>query len=87
MKKATINYWIDVGLFVGLVDLVISGFVMKFGTGDFFDLVGVQYTTWLLFHDWGAYFFTVCSVLHIILHWQWIVCMTKRMVKGEEKKC
>ena len=33
--------------------------------------------TWLSFHNWGAVALVVIVVIHVILHWGWIVGMTK----------
>jgi hypothetical protein len=29
-------------------------------------------------HDWSGIALVVCAILHIVLHWQWIVAMTKK---------
>ncbi len=33
--------------------------------------------TWLDIHDWTAVALLIMFAVHIVLHWRWIVCMTK----------
>jgi cytochrome b561 len=40
--------------------------------------------TWLDLHNWVAVALVVIVVLHVVLHWKWIVRMTKSMGKREE---
>ena len=35
--------------------------------------------TWIALHDWVGVALVVVVVLHLILHWRWIVFMTKRL--------
>ena len=42
--------------------------------------------TWLDIHDWVAVALTVLVVLHVILHWKWIVRMAKSFFRGTPKR-
>ena len=35
--------------------------------------------TWIDIHDWTAVALLVLIIIHIILHWKWIVYMTKKV--------
>jgi cytochrome b561 len=91
MKKWLKNYILFIVLLLlGLIQ-VVSGFLLwlvipgghrGFGispsgqlTGDF---IWSRYT-WIEIHDWTAIALVVVVIIHIILHWKWIVYMTKRM--------
>jgi len=37
--------------------------------------------TWIDIHDWVAVALLVVVIIHVILHWQWIVHMSKSLVK------
>jgi hypothetical protein len=39
--------------------------------------------TWIDLHDWFAVALLVIFVIHLILHWKWIVYMTKKVFRGE----
>jgi len=93
MKKWPINYILFVILLLlGLIQ-AISGFllwlVIPGGHRGFgIDLSGqLTYSilwsryTWIELHDWTALALVAVVIIHIILHWKWIVCMTKRMVR------
>ena len=38
--------------------------------------------TWIDIHDWVAVALTVLVVLHVVLHWKWIVRMAKSLARG-----
>ncbi|MEW6447228.1 MAG: DUF4405 domain-containing protein [Bacillota bacterium] len=87
MLKTRLNYWLGWLLFLTGLGLVISGFVRWFvlqgrgwgaarcGTASFI----VTYRTWTEIHQWFAVAFTVLVLLHICLHWNWLVAMTRRI--------
>lgn len=39
--------------------------------------------TWIDLHDWFAVALLAVLVIHLILHWKWIVYMTKKVFSGE----
>jgi cytochrome b subunit of formate dehydrogenase len=84
LRKATRNYII--AAVMGLLALVqaVSGFVLWLalpcggrggGSGDGTFLFSRD--VWLTIHDRAAIALTVIVIVHIILHWGWIVRMTK----------
>jgi hypothetical protein len=36
---------------------------------------------WKDLHDWGGIVMLAGVFLHLILHWKWIVCMTRNVFK------
>lgn len=97
MRKATQNYILFVILFfIGLFQAV-SGFVMWFalrhggegygrgGGGGSSEGIFWSLTkdTWRDLHDWAAVALLVMIIIHLILHWKWIVYMTKSYFKKE----
>ncbi len=83
MRKATRNYLI--AMVMGLLALMqaVSGFVLWLalpsggrgaaGGGTFL----WSRATWLTIHDRVAVILIVIVIIHVILHWGWIVRMTK----------
>jgi cytochrome b subunit of formate dehydrogenase len=83
MRKATLNYLLALVMaLLGLVQLV-SGFVLwlalpsggRGGGGDGTFLFSRD--VWLTMHNRSALLLTAIVIVHIILHWDWIVRMTK----------
>jgi len=84
LRKKTQNYILFVILFfLGLFQAV-SGFIMWLalphsgggrGGGDTF--WSLARDTWRDLHDWVAVALLVIIIIHLILHWKWIVYMTK----------
>ena len=42
--------------------------------------------TWIDIHDWVAVALVVLVLIHIILHWKWIVRMAKIIFQGQPKR-
>ncbi len=92
MSKARLNFWIDTLLLLALLGEAVSGFVLwlvlpaggGFRGGRGLDTIrSFIFTrhTWLAVHDWLAVLLVVGIVIHLALHWKWIVCMAKGLFK------
>jgi cytochrome b561 len=91
MKKWSLNYILFILLLLlGLVQ-AISGFllwlVIAGGHRGFGISRGSQPTellwsryTWIEIHDWVAVALVVLVIIHLILHWKWIVYTTKKIM-------
>jgi len=91
MKKATKNYIVFVFLSIlGLLEAV-SGFVLwlalpqgggwrggRFGGGVEYTFWSLSRHTWLDIHDWVAVAIVAVVIIHLVLHWKWIIYMTKK---------
>jgi len=90
MRKSRRNYIVDLIIFLLALFEVVSGFVLWLvlprgrgymgGRGE--ELVTEatflwSRDTWLDLHNWVAVALVVIVVIHLILHWRWIVHMTK----------
>ena len=42
--------------------------------------------TWIDIHDWVAVALVVLVILHVVLHWKWIVRMAKLLFRGTPKR-
>ncbi|MBA7641135.1 hypothetical protein ES703_48808 [subsurface metagenome] len=88
MRKATRNYILFVTLFfLGLFQAV-SGFIMWLalprgggGRGGGATFWSLARDTWRDLHDWVAVALLVMIIIHLILHWKWIVYVTKSYFK------
>ena len=80
MRKATRNYLIALVMALLALAQAVSGFVLwlalphsRGGGGTFL----WDRNSWINLHDWTAVALVVIVAIHIILHWGWIVRMTK----------
>jgi hypothetical protein len=79
MRKATLNYLIALVMaLLGLVQLV-YGFVLwpALPPGSRGGTFLFSRDVWLTMHNRSALLLAAIVILHIILHWNWIVRMTK----------
>lgn len=76
MNKPKINYVVVFFMFLDMLILVFTGFDMHF-----------DYPTKLVrhIHEWASYILVVLLVIHLVLHWNWIVCMTKDIFLSKSK--
>lgn len=75
MEKGKLLYWIDVGIGISFVIVFITG-ILK--------LDNPRQMAFL--HDWAGILMSVFVLIHLILHWNWIVAMTKNIFNNHGKK-
>lgn len=74
MNKLKLNYFVDIGMAISFVIVAVTG-ILKL------PVLGGKTEEYLFLHDWSGVVLTAFVLLHLILHWNWIVCMTKGMFK------
>ncbi len=84
MNKTILNYWIDVGLAISFFICFITGLIKWPGL---IKLIGVSAYRTLSFsnismlHDWSGLIMGLLVLIHLVLHWDWIVAVTKNVFK------
>ena len=91
MSKITLrNWWIDAVLFGSALIAGLSGlYFLYFPSGGYqggrnpYYNVQVVFSrhTWDDLHMWGGVVMIAIAITHLILHWSWVVNMTRRMIK------
>lgn len=92
MNRAKLNYMVDALLaLLGFIS-GISGIVLLFmGEGGYRggrnlhsvrSFLGIERGLWNDLHTWVSIAFTIGVIIHIALHWKWIVCMTRVMFRS-----
>lgn len=86
MDKRGWIYLVDVGLILSSLGVMITGLI-KFRTlhhllGMNLDYESMPLTLLRTIHDWTGFAMFVFVVLHIILHWGWIVDTTRHYFGG-----
>ena len=87
MRKATRNYLLALVMFLLALFQAVSGFVMwlvlpsgggyRGGRGELTENTFLwDRHTWIDLHDWVAVALLILLLIHLILHWKWIVYMT-----------
>ncbi|MFC2055153.1 DUF4405 domain-containing protein [Chloroflexota bacterium] len=91
VSSQTRNNWlIDAVLLISAVGATLSGIYFLFlttggyqgGRNPYYGIVILfERHTWIDIHIWTGVIATIVILIHVPLHWGWIVNMTKRMVK------
>lgn len=96
MKKSTVNYVLD-GL-IGLAFLLsaLSGVLLWLGGSGGYQggrnpgfetvILGIDRWAWSDLHVWSSVVMVAGVLLHLVLHWQWIVCVTKNMLRANRSQ-
>jgi cytochrome b subunit of formate dehydrogenase len=91
MSKTKLNYLLDAVIAFAFLLSALSGIVFLFaGSGGYqggrnpdfrTEVLGISREVWSDLHTWVSLVMIAGVGIHLVLHWDWIVCMTKRMVK------
>jgi protein-S-isoprenylcysteine O-methyltransferase Ste14 len=96
MNKAKLNYLLDavIGLSFALSGVTGIAFLLM-GSGGYQGgrnpgfataLLGISRTTWSDLHTWASLVMIAGVVVHLVLHWKWIVCLTREMVSSRPRR-
>ena len=77
MKKATLNYWGDMAIGAAFAVSAVSGLVFLLPAQKN-TVLGIGLATWDLVHIWASLAMIVGVLAHLVLHWNWIACMTRK---------
>ncbi|MEM4244748.1 MAG: DUF4405 domain-containing protein [Candidatus Nanoarchaeia archaeon] len=83
MNKPKINYFVDIGMAITFLAVAATGILKYPGLAK---TLGVELTRRInTVHDRSGLLLTAFVLAHLILHYDWIICMTKNMFKKQEK--
>lgn len=88
MNKAKINYFVDLGLLIFFISLFITGIIKFPGLLQTLN-IGIYHRDLPMYeinaiHDWSGITLGVLVFIHLMLHWNWIVVMTKQLLRGSK---
>lgn len=93
MNKAKRNYVVDIligiaFLIAGLTALVflVPTTWIDFASSVTPTFLGLNFGIWQGLHKWGGIAMMVGVLLHLVLHWKWIINMTKNILPGSKAK-
>lgn len=86
MNKARLNYLVDFFIFlffviVSLTGLLILFFIPRGNKSGYQEFLGVTKSNWAFLHEWAGIIMIILVAVHLILHWKWIVSMTRNIFK------
>ena len=89
--KGKLNYATDIIIGTAFILSALSGLVLFFAPSGFQGgrnpyygqaVLGLTTHAWDELHTWGSIAMIAGVGAHLMLHWRWIVCMTKKLLKG-----
>jgi len=87
VSKSERNYWIDIVLTVSFVLCAISGLFYLLppapGTPIRTEVLGIGFRFWSDLHTYSGLVMVGGVGLHLVLHWRWLIAMTKKMLKRD----
>jgi uncharacterized protein DUF4405 len=90
MNRTKLNYWIDIGLAISFFTCFITGLIKWPGLVR---IIGVSAYRTLhvknisMLHDLSGLIMGLLVIIHLALHWKWIVAVTKSIFKRGKKEC
>ncbi len=87
-KQTQKNWWIDAALFGSAIVAMLSGtYFLYLPSGGFQGgrntLYNIQVlfsrSTWDDLHTWGGVIMIAAAIIHLSVHWQWVVSMARRI--------
>jgi len=87
MNRAKINYLIDIGLAISFFVCFITGLIkwpglVKTIDANFYGLLSNRKISML--HDLSGLIMGILVMVHLALHWKWVVAMTKNFFSGKK---
>ncbi len=85
MKKAVVNYWVDMITGVAFLLCAITGIVRLFpevttiSSAGAPAILGVSTALWTTIHDWSGVIMAAGVGLHTVLHLRWLAFMTRKL--------
>ncbi|MCB8976763.1 MAG: DUF4405 domain-containing protein [Ardenticatenaceae bacterium] len=77
MNKTQMNYWVDLLIAFAFIFSATSGIIFLFPISGS-TVLGISYSVWDQVHTWGSLLMVTGVLAHLVLHWKWIVAMTKK---------
>ena len=84
MNNLKLNYLVNIGLVISFFICFITGLIKWPGI---IKIIGISayeilhFRNISLFHDWSGLIMGLLVLVHLVLHWNWIVSVTKSFFK------
>ncbi|MBN2202822.1 MAG: DUF4405 domain-containing protein [Candidatus Aenigmarchaeota archaeon] len=83
MEKSRFLYIVDIGLIISFFFIFTTGLIKFPGLVQ---KLGIRHSSLPIYeinllHDWMGIVMSLLVLIHLVLHWKWLVVMTKGLVK------
>ncbi len=92
MKKAMVNYWVDMITGIAFLFCAVTGLFRLFpettvsvSAAGQPVILGISTAVWQTVHDWSGAVMAAGVGLHTALHLRWLVSMTGKVVRGKRR--
>jgi len=90
MRKALVNYWVDMVTGVAFLLCAVTGIMRLFpaetvsiSSGGQAVILGISTAVWQTIHDWSGAIMAAGVGVHTVLHLRWLAHMTRRIASGD----
>ena len=89
MNRNKLNFIVDFLAFISFLVVAKTGLIIFFflpsgvRQGRYQEFFGIAKSTYSVIHDWAGIIMIVLVLIHLILHWRWIVCNFKNAFKKQ----
>ncbi len=80
-NRKTLQYLIDIGMLITSFLLFITGIIKIPSVLNSNQIFLNNSLLLLIIHDWSGILLTFIIFVHLVLHWKWVVAMTKRIFR------
>jgi len=86
-RHSRLNVLVDTVVVLSFILSAISGIYFLFspggqGRGAVYPQVLFSHTTWDMIHTWSAVILISAALIHFAIHWQWVVKVTNKVIRG-----
>jgi hypothetical protein len=83
MQRATLNYIVDLGLLISFLCVAVTGIIKMPGLMQNLGIsyMAIPFNVITPLHDMSGVAMALLVLVHLVLHWGWIVGMTKSFFK------
>lgn len=94
-RKARINFVLDSLIAIAFILSALTGIILYLVPGGYQggrnpyygrEILFLDHHQWSDLHTWGSFVMIAGVLVHILLHWRWIVCMIKKTLHLREKQ-
>ena len=93
MRKALVNYWVDMVTGVAFLVCAVTGIMRLFpaetvsiSSGGQAVIFGTSVAAWQTIHDWSGAIMAAGVGVHTVLHLRWLAHMTRRIAGGDKER-
>lgn len=90
VKRTTTNAIIDLSAAITFLGLLVTGYIIRFplpaGSGRSHVLWGMGRHDWGAVHFWISVAFLLILVVHLALHWEWVIGMIRKRFSARTRQ-